>query len=95
MKEVYPEYADEVAFYGIGVDPSEGFEELEAYSDSQGYTWPMAIPESDMLRDLKILVQSSKVAIDRDGVIVYRDGYAKGSDETWRSVFEEIAGQAD
>ena len=95
MKEVYPEYADEVAFYGIGADPSESIEELEAYSVSQGYTWPMAVPESDMLRDLKILVQSSKVAIDGDGVIVYRDGYAQGSDETWRSVFEELAGRAN
>ncbi len=36
MKEIYPEYADEVAFYGVGVDPSESIEELETYSDSQG-----------------------------------------------------------
>lgn len=95
MKEIYPEYADEVAFYGVGVDPSENLEELEAYGASQGYPWPMAKPERAMLRDLKILVQSSKVAVDRDGVIVYRDGYAKGSDETWRSVFEEIASRSN
>ena len=53
----------------------------------------MAIPEGDMLRKFNIQVQSSKVAVDGDGVIVYRDGYAQGSDETWRSVFEELAGQ--
>ena len=93
MKEIYPEYADEVAFYGVGVDPSESIEELEAYSESQGYPWPMAVPEGDMLRELHILVQSSKVAVDRNGVIVYRDGYSQGSDETWRRVFEEIAVQ--
>ena len=95
MKEIYPEYADEVAFYGIGVDPGESIELLEAYSDSQGYPWLMAIPNPDMLHKFNIQVQSSKVALDRNGVIVYRDGYAKGSDETWRSVFEEIAGQSN
>ena len=95
MKEIYPEYADGVAFYGIGVDPSESIEELEAYSDSHGYPWSMAIPERGMLRDLNILVQSSKVAMDRNGVIVYKDGYARGSDETWRSVFEELLGQSN
>ena len=95
MKEIYPEYADEVAFYVVGVDPSESIEELEAYSDSQGYPWPMAVHERDMLRKLNIRVQSSKVAVDRDGVIVYRDGYAQGSDETWRSVFEELAGKSN
>ena len=95
MKEIYPEYADEVAFYGIGVDPGESIELLEAYSDSQGYPWPMAIPNQDMLRKFKIQVQSSKVALDRNGVIVYRDGYAQGSDETWRSVFDEIAAQSN
>lgn len=93
MKEIYPEYADEVAFYGVGVDPSESIEVLEAYSDAQGYPWPMAIPNQGMLRRFNIQVQSSKVAMDRNGVIVYRDGYAQGSDETWRSVFEELASQ--
>ena len=95
MKTIYPEFADEVAFYGIGVDPSESIEKLEAYSNSQGYPWPMAIPESDMLRKFNIRVQSSKVAVDRDGGIVSRDGYAQGSDETGRGVFEELAGQSN
>ena len=36
MKTIYPEYADAVAFYGIGVDPNESIEVREAYSESQG-----------------------------------------------------------
>ena len=95
MKEIYPKYADDVAFYGIGVDPSESIQELEAYSDSQGYPWPMAVPDKAMLRNLNIRVQSSKVAVNRDGVVIYRDGYSQGSDETWIGVFEELAGRSN
>jgi hypothetical protein len=90
MKEIYPEYADAVAFYAVGVDPTETIEELEAYRQKQGYPWPMATAGQRMLASLNVRVQSTKIAFGRDGVITYRDGYGKGSDETWRRVFEEL-----
>lgn len=50
----------------------------------------MAQPGPDMMSDLKVTRQSTKIAISPDGVITYRDGYGKGTDQTWREVFEDL-----
>ena len=39
---------------------------------------------------LDVTVQSTKIAIDADGVIVYRAGYGKGTGKGWISVFEKL-----
>ena len=67
MKEIYPAYADSAAFYAVGTDPSEGIEQLVEYADAQGYPWPIAYPGDGMLSDLRVVVQSTKVAFDGQG----------------------------
>ncbi len=94
LKSVYPEYAGQVAFYAIGSDPTEGISTLESYRQKQGYPWPVAEAVGATLRDLQVQVQSTKVAFDANGVIIYRDGYGKGSDDRWRQVFQELAAPA-
>ena len=91
MKEVWPDYADSVAFYAIGVDPTEDVGKLEAYRENQGHPWPVAQPGVGMLAAFKVTAQSTKVAFDSAGLIRYRDGYGRGDEETWRRVFEELA----
>lgn len=93
MKEIYPAYADSATFYAVGTDPSEGIEQLVEYADAQGYPWPIAYPGDGMLSDLRVVVQSTKVAFDGQGIIAYRDGYGGGDPETWRNVFEDLAAQ--
>ena len=51
---IYPDYADSVAFYAVGVDPSEDLELKESYRQQEGHPWPVADPVGSMLRDLKI-----------------------------------------
>ncbi len=92
MKDIYPEYADDVAFYAVGTDPSESLERLEEYRKDQGYPWPVAEADRSVLSDFKVLVQSTKVAFDSDGIIVYRDGYSGGNEGKWREVFEQLSG---
>ena len=91
MKNIYPEFADEVAFYMVGQDLTEPLEELEEFRVRQGYTWPAAQPPRSMLIDLRVLQQSTKVAIDARGTITYRDGFGRGSDSTWSKVLQELA----
>ena len=67
LKDVWPEFADEVAFYTIGVDPTESLDRLESYKENQGYPWPMAIPSPRMLSDFRVIQQSTKVAIGGNG----------------------------
>ncbi|MDP6454203.1 MAG: hypothetical protein QF898_12900 [SAR202 cluster bacterium] len=93
LKEIWPDYAEDVPFYAINVDPTASFEEIEAYREQQGYPWPMAQPAEGLLADFKVTRQSTKVAVNSDGFITYRDSYGKGSDETWHQVFQELAAQ--
>ncbi len=92
LKGVWPEFADQVDFYAVGVDPTETMDRLDSYRESQGYPWPVALPSPRMLSDFRVLQQSTKVAIDSDGIITYRDGYGRGNEATWREVFIELAG---
>lgn len=93
LKDVYPEYADSVAFYTVSVDPTESIQELEAYRQQQAYPWPMATAGRGMLADLNVRVQSTKIAFDRNGVIVYRAGYGQGDVEEWARVMKQLAGE--
>jgi len=43
-----------------------------------------------ILKDLKVLQQSTKIALDHQGVITYRAGYADGGVDKWRQVFDEL-----
>ena len=94
LKSIYPEYAGRVAFYAVGSDPTEGIAALESYRVKQGYPWPVAEAVGTSLRDLKVQTQSTKVAFDAQGVIVYRDGYGQGNDDRWRQLFHELAAPA-
>ena len=90
MKEVYPDYAQRVKFYAVGSDPTETLESLESYRQGQAHPWPVAVGEGQVLRDLNVLVQSTKIAFDARGVIVYRSGYGQGGPEEWRQVFDML-----
>lgn len=49
--------------------------------------------ENDILPAYNIISQSSKVAIDGNGVITYRGGYSRTlSERDWREVLDEVAG---
>jgi len=94
MKELYPEFADRVAFFAVNIDPTESLPDLEKYREEQQYPWPVTEPSAGMLSDFRVLQQSTKVAFDSLGVITYRDGYGDGDVDTWRGVFQGLAGSA-
>ena len=92
LKDVYPEYRESVDFYGLGIDPTESLGTLIRYRDKQDYPWPVARTPAAMLPEYNVLGQPTKLAIDGDGVIVYRGGFSVESAETWRRVFQELSG---
>ena len=79
-----------MAFYAIGVDPGEGISLLERYKEAQGYPWAVTTAPSGMLPDYRIITQSTKVAIDASGVIIFRAGYGVESPNTWHQVFRQL-----
>ena len=94
MKDVYPEFADKVDFYAIGQSPFESIELLESYRIKEGYPWPVAEIDPDVLKDLRVLLQSTKIALDHQGIISYREGYGRGGPEKWRQVLADLADRA-
>ena len=91
MKGVYPEFADRVAFYAVGQDPTESLEKMERYRKDQGYPWPVAKTDTSTLRKLGVLQTSTKLAVDDRGIINYRAGHGGGNPETWRTVFKQLS----
>ncbi len=91
MKEVHPDFEDQVVLYVVGASPVDSLSSLEKFRLDQGYTWPMAAPEGRMLRDLNVAIRSTKIAFDADGIIRYRGTFGQSDLEEWRSVFEELS----
>ena len=90
MKEVFPKYSEDILFYAVNIDPSEDIDSISEYGKEQGYSWELAQSNNEMLSDLNVLQQSTKLAFDKDGVIRYRAGFGEGSIDCWGKVFENL-----
>ena len=91
LKDVYPEYQDSVDFYAVNIDLGEDLSSLVMFRDEQDHPWPVAQAPSGMLPEYNIQQQSTKVAIDGDGVIVFREGFGVEPAETWNQLFRELS----
>ena len=88
--EIYPEFADQVAFYLVGQDPTETLEDLERTREERGYPWPVVKPIGQMMRDLRVVKESTKIMFDGRGIMVYRNG-GGGDSRAWARVFHNLA----
>lgn len=91
LDPIVAEYVSQVDFYLVAFNESAAT--LEAYVAENGYANMTATqPVASMLRDLKIVSQSSMLGMDAGGVITFRKGYGGGSDaDTLRDEFERLA----
>lgn len=87
MKEIHPRFADEVDFIVVNIGYGSGLAEL---AEGQGYPWPIGQADTKMMDAFGVTVQSTKIAIDNNGVVVYRAGYGQGTIEEWYSVFHDL-----
>ena len=82
---------ENVNFYIVGSDPSQTLDSLEANRQSEGYPGAVAEIAGNGLRDLKIIKQSTKIALDGNGVITYRDSFGQGNIGIWSQVLTGLA----
>ena len=92
LKDIYPEYQDSVGFYAVNVDTGEGLDSLIRHGDEEGHLWPVAQAPAAMLPQYDARHVPTKLAIDGNGVIVFRGGYSVESAEAWLQVFQELSG---
>ena len=90
-EEIGDSYNDRVAFYIVGIDPSEGIHILEADRKREGFPWLTAYADQGMMEKLQIYTQPSKLAFNRNGIITHRYGFGKGDFENWSALFDDIA----
>ena len=64
LKEVYPEFTDDIVFISVGVDPTETMSELVKYKERHSHPWTVAKPLGQMIADLKVTSQSTKIAFN-------------------------------
>ena len=67
---------------------------MESHRIKEGYLWPIAEIDTDVLKELWVLQQSTKIALNHQGIITYRAGYADGGAYKWREVFSDLAKRA-
>ena len=91
LKTVQPLYDNDVTFIAVDIDVGANLEELRMFANEQDYPWEVGISSSALLVELGILTRSTKIAIDRDGIVIYRKGFAEGNLEEWISVFESLS----
>ncbi len=86
IKGLDTKYTENVNFYIVGSSPGQTVDVLEKDREKEGYPWPVAEIAGNGLRDLKVINQSTKIALDANGVITYRDSFGQGGIDTWRQV---------
>ena len=82
---------ENVNFYIVGSDLSQTLDKLEANRQDEGYPGAVAEIADTGLRDLKIIKQSTKIALDGNGVITYRDSFGQGNIDVWGQVLTDLA----
>lgn len=93
LNPIVAEYAGQVDFYLVAFNESAAT--LEAYIEENSYAnMTAAQPVGSMLRDLKIVNQSSMIAVDGAGIITFRKGYGREGDaETLSEEFQRLTAQ--
>ena len=66
--------------FGFG----ESAELLEQYRQADGEHWLTAKPTTNMAKYLNVLTQSTKFVIGPDNIILFRGGYGRSGEDSWR-----------
>ena len=92
LTEVYPQFKDQVDFYAVAFN--ESLSDLQDYQNDSGHAGTVARSAGNMIRDFRVTQQSTKVAIDANGVIIYRAGLGRGNASEWAAILQELANSA-
>ena len=78
----------------MGVDPSEGERHIANFHETNEFEWITSPGDPTMTVDYGIRAQASKVALDHNGIIVYKPGAGSTGEARWRQLFDELAAAA-
>jgi thiol-disulfide isomerase/thioredoxin len=91
VEGVYPKFADQVIFLAIDLDTTEGANIIRQYRDSRGLQAINFAPgNGKVLSDFQVTSTTTKYAIGKDGVILYK-GSGAFNEQQWETLFNALA----
>lgn len=92
VKNIYPKYAGKINYVAIDLDTTEDAGMIKEYSNNLGIEGiKFAEGNSKVLSDYKILSTTTKYALDKDGVLLYK-GSGAFSEDQWEILFNGMLG---
>ena len=90
VKNIYPKYSDKVAFLAIDLDLNEDANLIQRYKDKKGLIGiDFAVGKADVLSDYAIKYTTTKYAIAKDGLILYK-GSGVFNEQQWEILFNAL-----
>ena len=74
----------------IGTDPNESEGDVSSYRDREGLTYRIAVARTDIVSTYRITAQSSKVGVDKNGVVQVRSIYGRQGADWWQDTFNTL-----
>ncbi len=63
---------------------------MRSYRDRESLSYRIALARTDIVRTYKITAQSSKVGVDKNGVVQVRSIYGRQGADWWQDAFNTL-----
>lgn len=91
VKDIYPKYADKVNYIAIDLDTTEDIGTIKEYAEKLGIDGIVFAEGSPkVLSDYKILSTTTKYALSRDGILLYK-GSGAFDEKQWEILLNALA----
>ena len=91
LKVIHSEFVGLVDIIAVDITPTVSLDELVKFGETQDYPWLMGRTSRDTLQDLEVLTQSTKIGIEADGTLAYREVMGGGNVSVWREAFTQLS----
>ena len=91
LSQIYPEFSESVSLIVVGFGPSQTISTLREYQAENDSLAVFAEGPNTVLESFSVTTRSTKIGLNRDGVVVFREGYGMADADTWRSRLRSIA----
>lgn len=90
VRDVYPNYKDSVEFIAMDLDIEEDAEIIKNYAKEMKLgDIKFALTDTNVLKDYSVLSTTTKYAVGRDGIIIWKGSGATNS-KTWDIIFKGL-----
>ena len=90
LNDVHSSYGNEVYVLMVGVNAASDWEDVDNFAAITKYTGIPLLATKETLQTYGILSQSTKIALDGEGEIVFRKGYGGMAQSDWAELLNEL-----